>query len=207
MQRQFTQFVESPSRENYLAVRRAVLRLTPLPIEAMQLAELLRLLDDGSYQEVADRIELLPPSKALSPRVHFLAAEAADGLGDTAASELERFLFVLCLKGLLATGDGTQAAPYSVCHASDEYDLLEVCGHELAAQTLVEHEGRLCDMVTCTDGRRIWFDVTALLIPPRRKRPKRPQAKRRLDAAAVGRLSPATRRAERGVTQRGVTQK
>lgn len=173
MQRQFSQFVELPSRENYLAACRAVLRATPLPLAATDMAELVRLLDLGNFQEVLDRIELLPPSKALSPRVHFLAAEAAEALGDVETGEVERFLFVLCLQGLLATGNGTLAAPYVVCHATDEYDILEAVDREPAGQTLVEQDGQMLDVVTCTDGRELWFDVTAQFQrrPARRQKP------------------------------------
>jgi len=179
MQRRFTQFVESPTRENYLAVRDAVLRRTPLPIQATDLAELMRLLDAEAHQEVLERMELLPASKVLSPRVHFLTAEAAEALGDAATGEVERFLFVLCLQGLLATGDGTATAPYAVCHASDEHDLLEVLGCEIAAQALVERDGRLLDVATCSDGRQVWFDATALF-----QRPQAAPAKRRQKAIA-----------------------
>ena len=178
MQRRFTQFVESPTRENYLAARDAVLRATPLAIGAADLAELVRLLDADQHEEVQQRIDLLPASKALSPRIHFLAAEAADGLGDAAAGELERYLFVLCLQGLLATGDGSAAAPYSVCHASDEHDLLEAHGLEPAAQSLVASDGKLLDVITCTDGRECWFDVTAVFAQTRH-RLKAPRARRK----------------------------
>jgi hypothetical protein len=188
MQRQFTRFVESPSRENYFAVRDAVLRLTPLPLAASELAELVRLLEADEFQEVLDRIELLPPSKILSPRIHFLAAEAAEGLGDERTGELERFLFVLCLKALLATGDGTEAAPYSVCHATDEHDVLEAGGLEPAAQCLVPRDGRLCDVITCSDGRQIWFDVTALFLRPKPRR-KEAARKRRRVTATVGKAT------------------
>jgi hypothetical protein len=180
MQRRFTQFVESPSRENYLAVRDAVLRRTPLPIQAADVAELVRLLDAEAHQEVLERMELLPPSKVLSPRIHFLTAEATEALGDVQTGEVERFLFVLCLRGLLATGDGTQSAPYAVCHASDEHDLLEVLGCEIAAQALVERAGRLLDVVTCSDGRQVWFDATELF-----QRPTAAPAKRRRKGTAA----------------------
>ncbi len=179
MHRQFTRFVDCPSRENYLAVRAAVLRLAPLPIRAAELADLVRLLDAGEHQEVLDRIDLLPPSKVLSPRVHFLAAEAAEALGDLHTGELERFLFVLCLKALLATGEGTQAAPYSICHATDEHDLLEVGGREPAAQHLVENGSRWCEIVTCGDGRQVWFDVSVLFSPPKAVRPRKRAERRR----------------------------
>ena len=196
MQRRFTQFVESPTRENYLAVRDAVLRRTPLPIQAADLAELVRLLDAEAHEEVLERMELLPPSKVLSPRVHFLTAEAAEALGDVETGEVERFLFVLCLRGLLATGDGTPAAPYSVCHASDEHDLVEVLGCEIAAQALVEREGRLYDVLTCSDGRQVWFDATASF-----QRPKTGPGKTRRKKAVAGKRG----RKSRTLSRRRIT--
>ncbi|MCI0361294.1 MAG: DUF4919 domain-containing protein [Planctomycetaceae bacterium] len=181
MQRRFTQFVESPTRENYLAVRDAVLRRTPLPIQAADLAELVRLLEAEAYEEVLARVELLPASKVLSPRVHYITAEAAEALGDEETGELARMLFVLSLRGLLATGDGTEAAPYAICHASDEHDLLDCLGREFASQALVERDGRLFDVVTCADGRQVWFDATAVFC-----RPKSPSGKRRRKSTARG---------------------
>ena len=166
MQRQLTAFVEQPDKANYLAARKAVLRYSPLPIAATDLAELERLLECDEPQAVLDRIDALPASKVLSPRVHFLAAEAAELLGDAANVELERSLFVLTLQGLLATGDGSRGNPYVVCHASDEYDVVEVLGHQAAGQSLVEHQRRLHDVITCSDGREVWFDVTELLVRP-----------------------------------------
>lgn len=165
MQRRFTKFVEQPTRENYLAVRDAILRQAPLKLMTTELAELSLLLDEGDFQTVLDRIDALPPSKALSPRIHFLAAEAAELLGDTQAGEVERFLFVLCLKALLSTGRGSESEPYVVCHAADEYDVLEALGLEPAGQELIESDGRVCDLLTCSDGREVWFDVTALFRP------------------------------------------
>ena len=187
MQRQFKAFVESPSRERFLAAREAVLRATPLAMQATDLADLLRLLDEGAYQAVLDRIDLLPPSKALSPRVHFLAAEAAEALGDVEAGELERFLFVLCLQGLLATGDGSRAAPYVVCHPTDEYDILDAQGYEPAGQAFLAENGELFDVITCSDGREFWFDLTAVLKRPKPRR--KSSAARRRKHRRRGRLS------------------
>ena len=176
MQRRFRQFVESPTRENFLAVRQAVLRAAPLPIQATDIAELVRLLDAEAYDEVLRRVELLPPSKVLSPRIHFLVAEAAEALGDGETSELARFLFVLSLRGLLSTGDGSAEAPYAVCHASDEHDLVDCLGLEIAAQSLVECNGRWLDHVVCADGREVWFDATPVVF-------QRPKTSRRARAA------------------------
>jgi hypothetical protein len=182
MQRQLAAFVEEPSRANYLAARDAVLCLSPLPLAATDLAELQQLLECEAYEVLLDRIDALPPSKVLSPSVHYLAAEAALAQGDEAEVELERSLFVITLQGLLASGDGTAANPYIVCHASDEYDLLAALGLEAAGQSLVEQGGRLCDVIRCTSGREVWFDITDLLAPrgpKQNRRGKRRAATRR----------------------------
>jgi hypothetical protein len=182
MQRQLAAFVEQPSKTTYLAARDAVLRQSLLPLCGADLATIEQLLDEQQFEAVVDRLDLLPPSKVLSPRVHFLAAEAADALGDDEEVELERSLFVLTLQGLLATGDGSRANPYSVCHASDEYDIVAALGGEPAGQSLIEHEGHWCDLIVYSDGRELCFDVTALVAPaPRRKARAR---RRRLGAPA-----------------------
>jgi len=170
MQSQIAAFVEQPGKKTFLAARDAVLALSPLPLVAAELAELDRLLDLGEHQALLDRLDALPSSKILSPRVHFLAAEAADALGHADDVELERSLFVLTLQGLLATGDGTPVNPYIVCHPTDEYDVLAALGVEAARQSLVEREGRFCDVLLCTDGREVWFDTSASVVRPRPKR-------------------------------------
>jgi hypothetical protein len=177
MQRQLAAFVEQPSKKNYLAARDAVLGQSPLPLDGADLAQIEALLDDEQHEAVLTRLDLLPPSKVLSPRVHFLAAEAALALGQDEEVELERSLFVVTLQGLLATGDGTRANPYSVCHSCDEYDVAAALGVEPAVQSLVELEGRMCDVMLCSDGRELCFDVTHLLSGSQRtrRRARRPK--------------------------------
>jgi hypothetical protein len=185
MHRPLIVFVEQPCQHTFLAARDAVLRQSLLPIMACDLAALDRLLDQKEYQTVLDQIDALPPSKVLSPRVHFLAAEAAEALGDAASAELERSLFILTIQGLLATGDGTPQHPYIVCHPTDEYDIAAALGLETAGQSLVEQNGQLCDVLVCTSGRELWFDVTDILIHPRRRK----ATKRRKKAARRRRVS------------------
>jgi len=183
MQSRFAAFVRQPCQKTFLAVRECVLRRCPLPLTTTDLSTLQRLLEEGRYQELQERLSTLPPSKVLSPRFHYLAAEAAAGLGQHDDVELERWLFVLTLRGLLATGDGTPAQPYLVCHASDEYDILSAQGLVPAGQSLREHQGRVCDVIRCTDGREVWFDVTAVV---QRPAPPRKAPTRRLTARATG---------------------
>lgn len=175
MQRQLAAFVEQPSKNTFLAARDAVLHESPLPLLAVEIAELDRLLEEEEYQTLLDRLDLLPPSKVLSPRIHFLAAEAADALGLSQDVELERCLFVITLRGLLATGDGSQSNPYVVCHATDEHDILEALGLQASQQSVVESEGQLFDCLVCSNGREVWFVVTKSVARPklrgRRRRP------------------------------------
>jgi hypothetical protein len=179
MQRQLAALVEQPSKATFLAARDAVLRESPNPVAAGQIAELDRLLEQEDYQSLINRLDALPSSKVLSPRVHFLAAEAADALGNLADTELERCLFVITLKGLLATGDGTKANPFIVCHTSDEQDILEALGRESSRQAVVENAGRVYDVLRCTDGREIWFEVTEVVKATQFKSTKRRSPPRR----------------------------
>jgi hypothetical protein len=171
MQNQLAAFVEQPCKKTFLAARSAVLQHSPLPLLSAEVAELDRLLDLGEHQALLDRLDALPSSKILSPKIHFLAAEAAEALGRPHDVELERSLFVLTLQGLLSTGDGTPANPFAVCHASDEYDVLAALGQEAAGQSLIEHDGRFYDVLLCTNGREVWFDATVSIVrpPPKRK--------------------------------------
>src|SRR5262245_31509207 len=178
MQRQLAAFVEQPCKSTYLAARDAVLCESPLPLMAVEIAELDQLLEREEHQALLDRLDVLPASKVLSPRVHFLAAEVAGALGRTADEELERSLFVLTLQGLLSTGDGTRSNPYVVCHASDEHDVLAALGLEAAGQSLLENDGRLCDVLVCSDGREVWFNVTDLLVRRARRKPLVARARR-----------------------------
>jgi len=190
MERQLTALVERPCKATFLAARDAVLRLTALPLSTSDFVLIERLLERNEFAAVIERLDALPPSKVLSPRIHFFAAEAALELGDHEQVELERSLFVIVLQGLLATGDGTRANPYIVCHGSDEYDVLEAIGLEPAGQSLVEDAGRLCDVVTCANGREVWFDVTDLIRRPSaaEKRGKtRPKAPRRVNVSRAQR--------------------
>lgn len=187
MQRQLAAFVEHPSKATFLAARDAVLCLSPLPLLATDLAELEQLAAAHRYEALLDRIDALPPSKVLSPSIHFWAAEAAAALADESQVELERWLFVIALQGLLATGDGTPDSPYVVCHPTDEYDVLATLGLSATSQSLVEREGQLCDVLQCADGREVWFDVTDVLVAPCRRR--RVPAQRRAAARRRQRIS------------------
>src|SRR5262245_40908989 len=92
MERQLAALVERPCKATFLAARAAVLHDSPLRLTAADIAELDFLLEREEHSALLARLDALPPSKVLSPRIHFLAAEAAEGVGDVAEVELERSL-------------------------------------------------------------------------------------------------------------------
>lgn len=124
MERLFRTFVEQPNARTYLAVRHAILAESADCVAAADIRKLQRWLSNGNAQAAILAAERLPSTAALSPRIHFLMAQAALTTGDLQTHELERLLFQASLKGLLATGNGTEECPYCVCQPSDEYDLL-----------------------------------------------------------------------------------
>ena len=91
----------------------------------------------GQHAAVVATLTEMMPGSHLSPGAHGLLAEAHDALGDSTAAGRERALAKLALRSILATGDGSAAAPWSVLMVSDEYDLLRVLGRRSTGQELV----------------------------------------------------------------------
>jgi hypothetical protein len=174
MQDELQTFLETPTARTYRQVREALLEevaatCSAETLSASVLVELTELAAADQFQAVLERIDELQPAWALSPRVHYLAAVAADELGDAESAELERFVFQSCLDGILATGEGTPQSPYLITYPSDVYDVLLALGVEARSQKLVEQRGLLCEGVRCTDDEEVWFELTGVLHDPRRR--------------------------------------
>jgi hypothetical protein len=157
-------FLEAPSARTYRCVREALLdevaSASPEALSLTVLVELTELAAAGDFQTLLERTEELAPVWALSPRLHYLAALAAEELGDAETAALERFTFQACLEGILSTGDGSPESPYLITYVSDEYDVAAALGLEPRSQSLVEQPGYLCDVVKCLDGEEVWFELT-----------------------------------------------
>ena len=117
------------------------------------------------HSDVVAVISQLMPGSYLSPSAHGLLVEAHTALGDTASADRHRTLGKLAVRSILATGDGTQDAPWGVLMISDEYDVLQVLGRRSTGQQLVRLAGRRYDKHTHPDGTTSWFDITALPEP------------------------------------------
>jgi hypothetical protein len=196
---EFARFLESPSRATYRAARSAWLRLDLQPLHPAELSDLAARLAAGDAAGVIAEVHGWQSRAALSPRAHFLAAAAHDLLGQIEQAELERWVFSACLQGILATGDGSRRKPYSIAQMTDEQDVLKLLGLESMQQELTPRGGRTCDVLTCADGREVWFDVSDLVQVPvqlaavRSKQTAKKAAVTRTTRRTSGRLRTAPR--------------
>jgi len=166
MFQEFARFLTLPSRATYLAARSAWLQLNVEPLTPADLQAVSELLAAGEVTAVIEQVHGWKSRAALSPRVHYFAAEAHESLGEAEQAEMERWVFSACLQGILATGDGTRRKAYIVSQLSDEYDVLKLLGLRSEKQHLVQRASRSYDVLTCTDGSQLWFNVSDLIPVP-----------------------------------------
>lgn len=160
-------FLEKPTARSYRAARRAILTDPEFRGDPGLLAEVAQLCERQRFAAADDVLARMMPDWALSPRAHGYAAWIAEELGNERDLELAQFLCMACLRGLLATGDGSRRHPYLVTHVSDEYDVASWLGCQVDSQRLAVDGARQYDVLTVEDGREYWFDVSDLLTLPR----------------------------------------
>ena len=166
MKREFEAFLQAPTPGSFLAAFRVLLAQSDETLSAEKLLSLLALLESGEHDALVQAIEELPPVAALSPAVHWIAAESAQARSDRGDVELELFLLATCLSAILDTGDGTEAAPYLVPCAMDEGYVCAALGKSLKRTALTQQRGRAVDIVKCGDGTTVCFDVSGEIALP-----------------------------------------
>ena len=164
MNDQLQNFFEDPSADGYLLARESILAECDYRQRSFEIDKLSRLDRQKEYRLVFEEVEQMLPLWALSPRVHFLAATAAQELGDMEELETSQYLMSVCLEGLLASGEGTAENPYRITYLSDEQDILLARGLLLASQRLVGSEEGFFDVIDCQYGTQVWFAVNPLLL-------------------------------------------
>jgi len=153
-------FIEKPNRENYLALHKKVVSHPDYNPYSRDLDEIEDLHEKGKFAEARKKIRESMPNLLLSPRAHLIAGMAAGKMNDDEAMRREGTFWIRCIDGILATGDGTEERPYLVTAVSDEYDVLRRLGKVSKSQGIQSHEGKHFDVIFCTDGSHIWFDIT-----------------------------------------------
>lgn len=197
---EFARFLESPSRATYLAARSAWLQSGGQSLHPAELTELAALLEQGDATGVIEMAHGWQSRGALSPRVHYLTAQAHELRGEIEQAELERWVFQACLQGILATGSGTKQKPYVITQISDEYDVLQLRGVQSIGQRAVQRGRKTCDVLSCSDGNEIWFEIGDLMRVPAEAVPSRAKVAARKPAKVTrttrrtsGRLKTAPR--------------
>jgi len=158
---QFAEFLKNPSEANFLKVHRLVVSHASYAPYSSDLDDVTDLLEQKKYKEAQAMLTKAMPNLLLSPRAHRHLAAAAKALGDEAAAQRETAAAEKCIQGLLATGDGTQQRPIVVTRASDEYDVVHGLKKKVFGQGLRMKEGKSFDVLQCSGGSEMWFDVTA----------------------------------------------
>jgi hypothetical protein len=154
--------VKEATQENYLRVFKWVTSHASYSPYSNDLRDVAELVDANKYAAAQKKLAKGMPNLLLSPRAHLYAARAAEGLGDRKRVKAERLLARRCIEGILSTGDGSPNRPYLVTRVSDEYDVLDHLGKEKSQQGLRREDGKSYDMIQCTDGSLLCFDITVV---------------------------------------------
>jgi hypothetical protein len=169
--------VAEPTKENYLAVRKLVVSHSKYDPYSRDLDEIERLSTDPKNENLRKRAKAAAPNLLLSPKYHRILKIAALWRGEEATLVAERRMAAACLKGILATGDGTAEKPYLVVRISDEYDVLAFLGKRSESQALSFQGDRKLDIHQCSDASTVWFDVTDVFAHVTRRKRAGPEAK------------------------------
>lgn len=161
MRSQLMALMKESTADNYRALHSLVVQHASYAPYGNTLEVLEAALSAGDFDLVAKQLPEAMPNLLLSPRVHKIAWALHRHTQDEQAAGMEMALYTACVEGMLATGDGSQARPYLVCHISDEYDLLRHLKREVRQQRKMVDGSRHFDVVACADGGDVWFDVTA----------------------------------------------
>lgn len=152
-------FMRDQSAEGFLKLRQAVADSAAYDPYSDN-DEAAELLEAKKFAEAETKLVSMAANQFLNPRYHRLLYRAAKGLGKDEAATLEVKFSVLCLKGILSTGDGRSEHPYLVLRVDDEYEVLSVLELRPASQGL-EHRGdKYYDRIVVDNGGVLWFDVT-----------------------------------------------
>ena len=158
----FMEFIKKPSVEIFLAVRQKVAesdRYLPYSNELDVLAANLCAREPQSAIEYFWRTF---PSLLLSPSAHLTLSRAYDSMGKEGEAAFEKALAFQLIKSILATGKGTKKKPYAVMRISDEWNVLSALRKQAGPQFLMMGKNRVFDLLQCSDGSEVYFDITLM---------------------------------------------
>lgn len=157
---QFTEFLDRPGAETYLALRDVIYASDVFDMNSDALLRLESAVRDERFEDVPEIQQALMPNFLLSMRAHLLLAQVAAHNNDEVREKSETRMAEACIFGLRSTGDGSPVKPYHAMHPADGYDLALALNNDVIEQDSREMGGTLFDVLTCNDGSEIWIDMT-----------------------------------------------
>ncbi len=157
----FGEFVAEPTGARYRSLQDLVVShptFVPGP------SALTRIFTAEQQQRDADVIAELngsSPALVLSPVARFTAAKSAACMGNPIIALVEDTAGRACMKGLVATGDGSEASPYRVLYRAEVAVVLMALGTDARSDRTVRRGATVFQVVECLDERQRWFDVSA----------------------------------------------
>jgi hypothetical protein len=156
----FLEFLKKPSIEGFLGLRKQVAASDHYAPYSNEPDMLMAALGAGHPQAAIDLFWRSFPNLLLSPLAHFILSHAYLDLKREDEAEGEKAMGKLILKSILATGKGTKKRPYAVMRVEDEKDVLSALKKQASVQFLVRDKSRVFDLLQCSDGSEVYFDIT-----------------------------------------------
>jgi hypothetical protein len=158
----FLEYLKRPSTEGFQRLRQQVAASDHYAPYSNELDMLVAAIGAGHPQAVIDLFWRSFPNLLLSPLAHFILCQAYQDLKRENEAEGEKAMGHLILKSILATGKGTKKRPYAVMRVEDERDVLSVLKKQAGTQFLMKDKSRVFDLLQCSDGSEVYFDITMM---------------------------------------------
>jgi hypothetical protein len=158
----YLEFLKKPTTEGFQGLRQQVAASDRYAPYSNELDVLVAALGAGHPQAVIDLFWRSFPNLLLSPLAHLMLSQAYLDLKKEDEAEGEKAMGRLILKSILATGKGTKKRPYAVMRIEDERDVLSVLKKQTGAQFLVRDKAQVFDLLQCSDGSEVYFDITLM---------------------------------------------
>jgi len=165
----FLEYLKKPSVELFLDVRQKVAASDRYAPYSNELDVLAAALGAGHPQAAIDLFWRSFPNLLLSPLAHLMLSQAYQDLKRKNEAEGEKAMGRLIMKSILATGKGTKKRPYAVMRVEDERDVLSVLKKQAGTQFLMKDKSRVFDLLQCSDGSEVYFDITLMYGRGRKK--------------------------------------
>jgi hypothetical protein len=158
----FLEYLKGPSPVGFQKLRQQVAASDRYAPYSNELEMLMAALSTGEPQAAIDLFWRSFPNLLLSPLAHMMLCQAYLDLKRENEAEGEKAMGRLILKSILSTGKGTKKRPYAVMRIEDEKDVLSALKKQAGAQFLMRGDSRVFDLMECSDGSEVYFDITLM---------------------------------------------